>query len=54
MSSARFQFYEVVWTNNDIHPLFLRGKVGAVIGMAQDKDKDWSYAIFLFDLNETR
>ena len=49
MNSARFQFYEVVWVNTNLN----MNKPGVILGMAQNENGEWSYAVNLPDFKET-
>lgn len=50
---SKFEFYEVVRVIDDIdHSRPLVGQKGAILGMAQNEQEKWSYAVHLYELRE--
>ena len=51
---AKYRFYEVVQIADNCDRLKqLAGLEGAVMGMAQDEDGSWGYAVFIYQLGES-
>jgi len=52
--SARLSFYEVVQIKSDRTALSeINGLSGAILGMAQNDDGDWVYAVHIFDTEDS-
>lgn len=51
MADSRYGWYERVRvTSSDPEKAEIDGKLGAILGKAQDEDGRWSYGVFLYDL----
>jgi hypothetical protein len=53
MMASKYQFYEIVRVSEQCVREQVAGLEGVILGMAQDEQGRWSYAVHLYELGES-